>query len=451
MQYRYDVVVVGAGVSGLFTAYNLAKKGLKVAVIEMKSYDEIGEKVCGDAIGAHHFDEVGLEKPMIGIDAVAKFRGVKVVSPDEKHVIVVEGEGYALDRKAFGRRLLRLAENAGVDIYPQHRFSRSITEGSWVKGIVAKKGSEEVEFRSKVVVDASGVVSVVRRSLPSEWWVSEPLPKEDFCATYREIWEADIDIDREYAWIYLNQELAPGGYWWLFPKGESGIYNVGLGVQIREGAPNPRLNFIKFIRSRFRDKIRRIVHSGGGIVPTRRPIPCMVWNGFIVVGDAATTANPLHGGGIGPALVSAKLAAETITNALLSGGPSIDRLWEYHKKYIEAYGAKQASLDILRMYLQRISNEGLNFIFRSNIVKGVDVYEMGMYGEIKLDIITKLSILVKSLRQPKLLEKLYRVKQFMDNIKRLYREYPDKPEGYPIWRQKEKELIESYKAWLSTI
>ncbi len=54
---------------------------------------------------------------------------------------------------------------------------------------------------------------------------------------------------------------------------------------------------------------------GGGIVPTRRPLPSLVANGFLAVGDAAVTVNPVHGGGIGPALLSAELASKAVIDA----------------------------------------------------------------------------------------------------------------------------------------
>ncbi len=61
---------------------------------------------------------------------------------------------------------------------------------------------------------------------------------------------------------------------------------------------------------------RRIIHVGGGIVPTRRPLPSLVANGFLAAGDAAVTVNPVHGGGIGPpALLSAELASKTVIEA----------------------------------------------------------------------------------------------------------------------------------------
>ncbi|MEM1700411.1 MAG: FAD-dependent oxidoreductase, partial [Desulfurococcaceae archaeon] len=61
--HKYDVAVVGAGVAGLYASYVLALKGWKVALVESKHRSKIGDRVCGDAIGTHHFKELGIHIP----------------------------------------------------------------------------------------------------------------------------------------------------------------------------------------------------------------------------------------------------------------------------------------------------------------------------------------------------------------------------------------------------
>jgi len=341
MPTNYDIVIVGAGTSGSFAAHKLAKIGFKVAIIERKPQEEIGTKVCGDATGGHHFDHIGLEKPKLGYDAETIFKGIKVHDSNEKNYIMASGEGYALNRHKFRQKLLKMALNAGAELYDRHHATQPIIEESWVKGVKATnlKNGEKKEFYAKVTVDASGVASIIRSKLPEEWWVSEKISQEDYDICYREIIELNKEIDTEYAMIYLNTEIAPGGYWWWFPKNKNTV-NVGLGVQWTPKAPNPKTQFEKYIRPRIQKHIIRIVHGGGGIVPARRTISCMVWNGFITVGDVACTANPIHGGGIGPSLLSALKAAETIKEALEIGEASMENLWNYHHKYMKTYGAK---------------------------------------------------------------------------------------------------------------
>lgn len=446
---KSDVVIIGAGVAGSTAAYYIAKNGFRVTLVDIKDETSIGDKVCGDAIGEHHFKELGIEQPVIGVDATNKYDGVMIISPDEQYRLEVRGIGYSLNRKVFGHKLYKMALNVGVNAYLGHYFVKPIIEGAWVKGVTIKNktGSTKI-LRSSIIIDASGVAGVVRNSLSREWWVSEPISREDYCVTYREIVTGDIkNIDEKYAYIYINVDVAPGGYWWLFPKG-SGIYNIGLGVQWKS-LINPKINYFKYIRDKLGNSIHKILHSGGGLVPTRRPIPCMVWNGFVVVGDAAATANPVHGGGIGSAMISAKIASEVITEALVKGDASINGLWRYHILYHRAYGAKQASLDILRMFIQNLSNEDYNLVFRSNLVSGEDVYNMGYKGELSSSIFGKIKSTLSLLTRPLLLTKLYKVKQYMDQAYKLYLSYPHSPSEYLLWKQKEEKLFNEFKKELT--
>ena len=62
-------------------AKTIAEKGLKVCIVEKKKREEIGEKICGDALGEHHLKTLGLEKPTGG-ELEAKIDGIKIYSPD---------------------------------------------------------------------------------------------------------------------------------------------------------------------------------------------------------------------------------------------------------------------------------------------------------------------------------------------------------------------------------
>ena len=451
MEESYDVLVAGAGTAGATAAYFLAREGLKVALIDMKPKEQIGLKVCGDAIDVRHFDRVGIPHPT-GQEVDGRFGGVKVFAPNEKDYFIVEGEGYALNRHAFGQRLLKMAEQAGVEVLAEHHAFRPLVEGSNVVGVEVKdlKGRRIYEIRAKVTIDATGVPARLRTSLPSEWWVSYKPPHEDFYSAFREIIDVEEVPERErgYAVIYLNMDIAPGGYWWAFHKGGN-LINLGIGVQWKEGNPNPKDAYSEHLRPRY--KIRRVIHSGGGLGPSRKPVPCMVWNGFVALGDAICAANPIHGGGIGPSMLSAKAAAETILEALSADDPSLSGLWGYHKRYHEVYGAKQAGLDILRMYLQRLTNDDLNFIISSGVISGKDVYEIGTKGRLASEVVSRVTSGLKLLRRPSILRQLLKVKEYMDRAVEMYLNYPESPDGFERWLAEEQKLFAEYRSWLASL
>ena len=106
---KYDVVVVGAGTGGCLAAKTTAKAGYKVCMIDRKTKLRIGDKVCGDAIGKHHFDKIGIAHPS-GKELDQKIEGIKVYSPDMETEVNVQGEGvhgYLVNRLFFGQNLIK--------------------------------------------------------------------------------------------------------------------------------------------------------------------------------------------------------------------------------------------------------------------------------------------------------------------------------------------------------
>ena len=93
MVESYDVIVVGAGTAGCLTAKTAAEAGLEVGLLDRKPREKIGEKICGDAIGKHHFDTLGLNYPS-GDELQSRIEGIKIYSPDMETVFQIENEMY---------------------------------------------------------------------------------------------------------------------------------------------------------------------------------------------------------------------------------------------------------------------------------------------------------------------------------------------------------------------
>jgi geranylgeranyl reductase family protein len=430
---KYDVVVIGAGVAGLYASYILASKGWRVALVEGKPAGRIGDRVCGDAIGVHHFEELGLKVPDYTIDH--RYRGVKIYSPSRRHSIVVPGEGVSINRLKFGQWLLKQSLDKGVTLLDQHVVVDIVMGDNYLKAIKVKRvGGGLYEIEARAFIDASGYRPAVRSKLPPEWPISEKPYITDYNIAYREIVKVNRTVDSEevhYALIFLNLEVAPGGYWWLFPKNSEGsVVNVGLGV-INNGLYNPRMQYDKYLRPLFNGVV---LHAGGGVVPTRRPLPTLVWRNVASVGDAAYTVNPVHGGGIGSSMLSSHIVAKYLSNALESGVLNEYSLWSANIDYNQAYGAKQASLDVLRMYMQKLSNSDYEWIMENRIVDGAMVYDLGTKGDLAEKIIHGVSTLIKLLGRPSLLNELRLVRSYMNKARELYTsKYPKSPSEIYTW------------------
>ncbi len=445
---RFDIIIVGAGTAGLYAAYNLGKLGFSVCVVEQKSIENL-YKVTGDAIGKHHIDRHGID-----VSGIVEnyYRGALVISPEEDVKLSVVGEGYALDIAGWAKRLLSMALSKGVTVLDKTTFVKPIVDGKYVVGVRVKHSNVQHELYAKVIVDASGATGVVRTRLPWNITFTEPLKPEDASYAYREVVEIDQEPEhRDFIRIYLNQNIAPGGYWWFFPKRDR-IANVGLGIwgkYVKERGFNPSNFYRKYLLSRRELENKRVLNAGGGIVPTRRPLDTLVWNGIVAIGDAAVTVNPVHGGGLGPALLSAKLASEAIAEAWEKGDMNVENLWTYNIRYIQEYGKKQAKLDIFRLALQHMTNEEIEKGLKAGLVDESEVFTISSEGESK-SIFDKLRKLLKLGKVPfSLAKKLLLALSYMKKIEKLYEEYPRDPSKLDIWIEKIRKLYSDYLKTLS--
>jgi len=446
---KFDVLVVGAGTGGCLAAKTVAEAGLKVCMIDRKPEQKIGDKVCGDAIGKHHFDNIGIAHPS-GKELDQTMDGIKVYSPDMETEVNVQGEGvhgYLINRLLFGQRLLKETKDAGATLIDSTIVTEPIIKDGYVVGVHVKdeKTEENSEIRAQVVVDASGHSAVLRKKLPPEMGIENEINDEDVEICYREIREVKVPItDPDFCKIYLDLQRFPGGYCWIFPK-SSNTVNVGLGVAMKEGFPNPKDLYEEQVLSMPFFKGSRALTGGGGLVPTRRPISPMVGNGIIIIGDAACQVNPIHGGGIGPSMMGGVKAGQIIIEALKKGDVSREMLWPYTAIFMEEYGAKQAGLDIFRMLLQRLNNKEMDYGMRHHLITDDDLLKASMGEELKLNITEKTTRLFKGLGSFSLLKKLNTTTKLMREIKALYRNYPSSPEGLREWEQKIQALVDKAK------
>ncbi len=435
---KYDVIVVGAGTAGCLAAKTVADAGLKVCLVERKRREEIGEKVCGDALGEHHLKTLGLEKPQGG-ELEKRIEGIKIFSPDTDTVFTVEHEdfvGYLLNRRLFGQWLLRKAIGAGAELLDSTQCLRPLVEKGFVTGVLAKnsKTGKENELRSKVTVDASGFVGVVRKHLPKALGIENKVANHDVEACYREIRQLKQESENtKYCEIYLNQKVTPGGYSWIFPKGGARV-NVGLGICMRGKFPNPKNQFYNHILTRPIFDGSLLLEGGAWYDPTRRPLDTMVGNGVILTGDAACLVNPIHGGGIGPSMLSGHFAGKTIVEAVDNGDVSQKSLWPYNCRYNETYGAKQARLDVFRMLLLRARDEDLNYGMRYHLLTENDVLKAGLGDDFHLNISETSRRVFRGLKRIGFLNQLRLTVKYMNRVKDHYREYPKAPANFEKWR-----------------
>lgn len=444
------MIVVGAGTGGCLAAKTTAEAGLKVCLIERKKREEIGEKICGDAMGEHHLKNLGLEKPQGG-ELEKRIEGIRIYSPDLETVFTIAHEdfvGYLLNRRLFGQWLLKKALDEGAFLLDSTQCLEPMIEKGFVTGVSVKnlKTGKNIQLRGKVVLDASGFLAVIRRKLPKQMGIENEVANEDVEACYREIRQLRQEAENtKYCEIYFNQNVTPGGYAWIFPKTGAKV-NAGLGICMRGDFPNPKKQFYKHILTKPMFEGSLLLNGGAWYDPTRKPLDNMVGNGIAIIGDAACLVNPIHGGGIGPSMLSGYLAGKTIIEALEKDDVSQKSLWPYNRKYMEMYGTKQAGLDVFRMLLLTSRDEDLSYGMKYKLLTEEDVLKAGLGEDFRLNITETAKRVFRGLKRIRFLNNLRLTVNLIKQVQAHYRNYPETPENFEGWRIKTEALFKEAKS-----
>ena len=442
IQKSFDVIVVGAGTGGTTAARFTAKNGLDVCLIDRKPRDKIGDKICGDAVGNEIFGLLKINHPK-SEELSCHIKGAKLYSPNLKKCLTLidpKQAGYIVNRLEFGQRLLNEAIDAGVKQFLDKTMALDVLySNGTVSGLKVKlENGEKIELKSKLVIDASGFYSPIRKALNSSL-IEKTIPKEDSILCYREIIKfspKDQEVqDPEYITIILDQEKAPGGYIWYFPKDESSV-NIGLGTFMDyKGKVKDfyqRNAFQEFIKtSKF-----EILSSGGGVVPVRRPLWSCADDGIMLIGDSACQVNPLHGGGIDPSMRAGYYSANSALSSIENDDFSINALWGYNHSVMTSFGAEFAALDLLRIVLQHLSNDDLNFGLERDLLNGEEILALSSEGGLNLSLVSMVKKAFKGISRPNLLLDLNYLRLKMNEISRLYKSFPETAANFPEWKER---------------
>ncbi len=332
----YDLVVVGAGPAGSVAAWTAAEAGLSVLLLEKRQ--EIGSPVrCAE--GVPHEPLLGFLEPELGWISAEVDRAQIVASADGEVLERWQGSGglgYVLERRVFDRVLAERAAAAGAEIRVKMPAVGLLREDGVVKGVISEWQGQRVEIGASVVIAADGVESRI-----GTWaGLDTQLPLEDtmVCAQYL---LSGIDWDPACLGYWIDEAIAPGGYAWVFPKGE-GLANVGLGVQSDRGEETALSYLDRFIEQECALSPGSPVTLVAGNVPVALPCNRLVTDGLMLAGDAARQVDPLTGGGILNAMTAGRLAAQVASDALAVGDVTAQGLVGYQEQASRLLGQRLA-------------------------------------------------------------------------------------------------------------
>ncbi len=363
---EYDVVVVGAGPAGTAAGKMCAEHDLNVLVLEKRQ--EIGSpKRCGEGLGKNSLGRMGIEFDQKW--ATREIIGATCIAPNGKRVMInYDGpEGWVIERKVFDKELAYQATRVGAKIVAKAEVTDLRRAEDGKVDVSINYAGTPYETRAKLIIACDGIETKIARMMG----LNTTMKLSDV-AQGAQLEMSNIKIDPDRIELYFGTEVAPGGYAWIFPKGED-IANVGIGIRSNGNDKCAMEYLMEFIESRPELKDGSVIEYNTGGVPVGGLLENMVADNLIVAGDAAHHTNPIHGGGIAEAYIGGKMAGEVAVDALMQKDVSEKYLSKYNKMWWDARGNKMKNVEKLRKVVEKLKDDELNFL--AGELKGEDLVD----------------------------------------------------------------------------
>jgi digeranylgeranylglycerophospholipid reductase len=389
MKNMIDVIVVGGGPVGSFTALKLVKLGAKVTVFE--EHAAIGNPShCAGHLSIRSLQNLGLY-PLSGKIVENTFSQANFYSPTgfKFSVHLAKPVTCAVNRLAFDKYIADKAEAAGARYCLNSRVQSLLMEDALVKGVNVKQGDKEEErFPAKIVVDAEGISSRILRQTGLSTLSNERL----VYAVEAEV-ENIKDVALDAVEVFLGKNYAPGFYAWLMPRLD-GTAKVGLAT--KSGNPKEFLQKLMLkhpvaSKQLAKAKITRITFHP---ITLGGPISKTYSDGFLAIGDVASQVKPTTGGGVIFGLTCAGIAAEVAAKAIRRNNVSSNFLQMYQKRCKDMLSFDFNVMLRIRRFLDSLSDEKVDEVLRFCTRIGLDktlenVEEIDFQGQLLLKILTK--------------------------------------------------------------
>jgi digeranylgeranylglycerophospholipid reductase len=345
-----DIVVVGGGPCGLFSAYTAAKLGAEVLVCE--EHEEIGvPKHCAGHLNISSLMRLGLRIPRGAVEN--EIRGAVFYSPSGKDFVLRcrAPVTYVVNRELFDKHLFDLAVKSGVQYRLKSRVRSLLFDSGSVKG-VALKGEESVE--ANVVIDAEGCSSKLLKKTGLHGLKGSMMVR----GIQAEV-DGVEDVDEDMVEMYLGNKIAPGFFAWIIPRND-GSAKVGLAT----ATGNPHQYLRRFMEKHpvasQKLKKSRTINISLHPIPLAGPIPKTYSDGFLVVGDAASQVKPTTGGGVIFGLTCSRAAGEVAYEAVKRQDFSEAFLSSYQFRWKRLVGFDLATMLRMRRMLDSMSDSRID-------------------------------------------------------------------------------------------
>ena len=316
MKQSHDVIVVGAGPAGATLAYELAKKGIGVLVLEKEKLPRY--KCCAGGVTSKAAKLLDYDISEVVEDVIYELSftfnmGNSYLGQHSQPLI------YTVMRDVFDHFLVKKAQQLGAVV----RDGQKVTQIQ-VSADCVDISTADNTFRSRLVVGADGAYSIVARELSMGGNI------EYLVGIESEIVVPEEELVKWKSRVHIDLGCIPGGYAWVFPKRNH--LSIGAGCLVSKARALNRCRQ-KFLNSLSIGSYT-ITTSSSHLIPTCTTGRLVWQDRVLLLGDAAGLVDPLTGEGIHNAIQSAQLAAPVIENSLLGGGGGLQDYQQMVEKKI---------------------------------------------------------------------------------------------------------------------
>jgi len=342
-----QVIVVGAGPSGLIAARETAQRGVSVTALE--EHSEIGRPChCAGLLSMDGMRR--LKIPSDGFYVQNRVRGAVFFSPSGLSFRVERQKPVAciVDRVSLDKFLADRAVESGVEI----KLGCAACDVRLDLNEALIKSSDGREFKADILIDAEGASSRILKSVGLKSLNSDRL------ISGLQLDLVGVDIDPDFVEIHVGRKIAPGFFAWVIPLGKDAA-RVGLGC--REANPKKLLN--RFLERRFKEKSYEVLNVRSGAIVTSGPIKKTFGERMLVVGDAAGHVKPTTGGGVIFGGICAEIAGRVAAEAVSRGIFNEEFLSLYERLWRKDLDKEFRNMLLARKILNRLPDKLIDRLF----------------------------------------------------------------------------------------
>ena len=361
------IIVIGAGQGGLSAAEALAKAGASVTVYEKNTEDTAGIDWF-DGISKKLFSDLDIKVPE---DSFKGFAPSFIAPFSDKPLLLSqksEDMDWSVNRKTFTKQLIASARESGVEFVFDTEVEKLVFSSHSVCGVTV--GGEDVP--ADLVIDASGMNSPFRASLPVRAGIPAAPDEDDVFNVYRGIYSRtpgypELPDNRKFS-MYLKYQGKKSISWCgVEPSGELNVL-VGIMGKMTRGDFHTLYSQLKIDNPIIGEVIGN--RSAQCAIPVRYPATKLFYPGYALVGDSAFMTIPIMGSGIENALRAGRMLAKAIIE-----NDSVDEstLWKYQVNYFRGPGAVCFFFDWIKRGLLETDNNELKKFLESGAVTDDDI------------------------------------------------------------------------------